>query len=121
MNYTLLVYETEDQLAAREDPKRAGPYWASWMAYSQALTEAGVLVSGAGLQPPATSTTVRSRGGKRQVQDGPFADTKERLGGFYVINVPSLDQALEWATRCPAASTGSVEVRPNMIYPPPGA
>ena len=54
------------------------------------------------------------RGGKRQVQDGPYADTKEKLGGFFIIDVPDLDKALEWAARCPAASTGSVEVRPTL-------
>ena len=73
MHYTILVYETEAELAARTDP-----------------------------------------GGKRRVQDGPFADTKEQLGGYYVIDVPDLDRALEWAARCPSAATGAAEVRPNL-------
>jgi hypothetical protein len=72
------------------------------------------MVGGAGLQPPPLATTVRLREGKRQVQDGPFADTKEQLGGYYVIEVPGLDQALDWAARCPSVSSGSVEVRPNL-------
>ena len=70
---------------------------------------------GAALQPPPTATTVRQRDGKRQVQDGPFAEVKEQLGGYYVVDVPNLDKALEWAARCPAASSGSVEVRPNLM------
>jgi hypothetical protein len=60
-------------------------------------------------------TTLRQRDGKRQVQDGPYADTKEQLGGFYEIDVPDLDTALDWAARCPAAATGAVEVRPNLV------
>ena len=72
------------------------------------------MVGGTGLQPPSLATTIRLRAGKRQVQDGPFADTKEQLGGYYVIEVPGLDQALDWAARCPSATNGSVEVRPNL-------
>ena len=116
MKYAILNYETPTEQAAREDPARGGPYWAAWTAYAQALGAAGVVVGGAGLQPPAMATTVRVRGGQRQVQDGPFADTKELLGGFFLIDVPDLDTALEWAARCPASATGSVEVRP--LVPP---
>lgn len=118
MQYAIIVYETPAELAAREDPTRAGPYWAAYMAYSQALGAAGVAKGGAGLQPAPMATTVRLRGGARQVQDGPFADTKELLGGFFLIDVPDLDSALEWAARCPSAATGSVEVRPVMPAPP---
>jgi hypothetical protein len=96
MQYTILVYETEAELAARTDPKRKDAYW------------------GAALEPPRTATTVRQPGGKRRVQDGPFADTKEQLGGYYVIDVPDLDRALEWAARCPSAAAGAAEVRPNL-------
>jgi hypothetical protein len=120
MHYAILVYETPAEQSAREDPTRAGPYWAAYTAYSQALGEAGVARGGAGLQGPDAATTVRLRGGQRQVQDGPFADTKERLGGFFLVEVPDLDAALAWAARCPAAATGSVEVRP-MLPPPPVA
>jgi hypothetical protein len=116
MKYAILVHETEDEFAAREDAGRAEGYWAAWAAYGKALREAGVLEGGAGLMPPRDATTLRLRGGKRQVQDGPYADTKERFGGFYMIEVADLDKALEWAARCPAASTGSVEVRP--VLPP---
>ena len=72
------------------------------------------MVSGAGLMPPDTATTVRIRDGQRLVADGPFADTKEQLGGFFVIDVADLDTALEWAARSPAATYSSVEVRPVM-------
>lgn len=116
MQYTLLVNETAadfDQRASAAAPT----YWGAYMAYGAAMAAAGVLVSGAGLQAPATGTTVRLRAGQRQVHDGPFADTKEQLGGYYVIDVPNLDAALEWAARCPAAPTGSVEVRPHVPVP----
>jgi len=119
MKYAILVYETPSELAAREDPARVGPYWAAYTAYAQALSAAGVSVGGAGLQPPGMATTVRLRGGQQQVQDGPFADTKELLGGLFLIDVADLDAALVWAARCPAAATGSVEVRPQLP-PPPG-
>ena len=114
MKYSILVYETPTELAAREDPARQGAYWAAYTAYSQALAQAGVAAGGAGLQPPGMATTVRLRGGQRLVQDGPFADTKELLGGLFMVDVPDLDAALAWAARCPAAATGSVEVRPNL-------
>ena len=88
--------------------------FSAYRAYTQALTQAGVMIGGAGLQLPGRATTIRLRDGKRQVQDGPFAEAKEQLGGYYVIDVPDLDHALDWAARCPAASTGTIEVRPNL-------
>jgi len=114
MKYTILVYENTADFGARTDATRKDAYWGAYRAYTKALTDAGVMVGGAGLQPPPLATTVRLRDGKRQVQDGPFADTKEQLGGYYVIEVPGLDQALDWAARCPSVSSGSVEVRPNL-------
>ena len=114
MKYTILVYENTVDFATRTDAARKDAYWGAYRAYTKALADAGVMVGGAGLQPPPLATTVRLRDGKRQVQDGPFADTKEQLGGYYVIEVPGLDQALDWAARCPSASSGSVEVRPNL-------
>jgi hypothetical protein len=120
MEFALVIYETAADLAARSNPATAPAYMGAYLAYSQALIHAGIAAGGAGLHPPSTATTVRLREGKRLVQDGPFADTKEQLGGFFVINVPDLDTALVWAARCPAASTGSVEVRP-LLPPPPGA
>lgn len=121
MRYAIIVYETPAEIAAREDPARQGAYWAAYIAYARALAEAGVAVGGAGLLPPAAATTVRLRGGQRHVQDGPFADTKELLGGFFLVDVPDLDAALAWAARCPSASSGSVEVRPMLPPPAPPA
>jgi hypothetical protein len=120
MQYMLMYRETAQDFAQRADPAAAPAYWGAWNAYIGALMGAGVVVNGNGLQPPHASTTVRLRAGKRQVQDGPFADTHEHLGGYFVIEVPSLDNALEWAARAPCAATGSTEVRP-VLPPPPGA
>ncbi|HEU4368416.1 MAG TPA: YciI family protein [Methylomirabilota bacterium] len=111
MQYTMLIYETEADFNARTSEEQA-KYWGAWKTYHQALVQAGVIAGGNALQPPATGTTVRMGGGKRHVQDGPYADTKEQLGGFILLDVPSLDAALDWAARCPAAVTGAVEVRP---------
>ena len=113
MKYMLVFVETAEDLAKREGPD-APAYWGSWSAYVEAVNQAGIVVSGAGLMPPAMATTVRVRDGKRHVQDGPYSDTKEQLGGFYVIDVPDLDTALEWAARSPASSYGTTEVRPLM-------
>jgi hypothetical protein len=115
MKYTILIYENEAAFSSRTDERGKEAYWGAYRAYTQALQAAGVMVGGAGLQPPGLGTTVRQRDGKRQVQDGPYAETKEQLGGFYEIDVPDLDTALDWAARCPAASTGAVEVRPNLV------
>lgn len=114
MQYCLLVYESEESMSGRDDPERKDAYWGAYSAYSAALREAGILVGGNGLLPPDTATTVRIRGGERQVQDGPFADTKELLGGYFVIEVENLDQAMAWAARCPGAEAGSMEIRPVM-------
>lgn len=108
MMYALLIYETEADFARREDPE----YWAAWQAYSEAIGE--VNTGGAALQGPATATAVSVREGARQVQDGPFPDAKEQLGGFFLIDVPDLDTALEWASRAPNAATSTTEVRPLL-------
>lgn len=120
MEYMLIYNESADDFAKREDPAQAGAYWGAWHAYIGALNAAGVVVSGNGLQPPHTATHLRVRGGERIVQDGPFADTREHLGGYFVIRAQSLDEALEWAARSPSAEYGSVEVRP-VLPPPPQA
>jgi len=116
MQYAILFYETAADFAQRNDPKKGPEYWGAWGAYIETLTKSGIVRGGAGLQPPTTGTTVRLRAGQRQVQDGPFADTKEQLGGFFLIEVADLDAALEWAARSPSANVGSVEVRP--VLPP---
>ena len=113
MKYMMAIYEIETDFSARTDEHKEA-FWGAWRAYHQALVQAGVITGGNALQPPATATTVRVSGGKRHVEDGPYADTKEQLGGFIVLDVPSLDAALEWAARCPAAATGAVEIRPLL-------
>jgi len=112
MRYAILIYESETDVASRIDLDRRERYWAAWRAYSEALNAAGVTRTGAALQSAVTGTTVRMKGNVRQVQDGPYADTKEQLGGVVLIDVPDLDTALDWAARCPAAAYGAVEVRP---------
>ena len=119
MDYLLMAMEDEDAFEAREDPARSEAYWTSWRDYIDALTASGILRGAAGLEVPSVSTTVRVREGKRLVQDGPFADTKEQLGGYFVLQVDDIDEALRWAERCPAAAYGSVELRPVLPAPPP--
>lgn len=111
MKYAILVYENAADFAARQSPPQ-DPYWAGWMAYSAAMNP--VTTGGAPLEAPSLATTVRLQDGKRLVQDGPYAETREQLGGFFVIDVADLDAALDWAAKCPAAATGVVEVRPLM-------
>jgi hypothetical protein len=111
MQFALLIFETPEAFATRKAPE-SNPYLGAWRAYHKALVEAGIYVDGDPLEVPETGTTVRLVEGKRHVQDGPFADTKEQLAGFLVLELSSLDAALDWAARCPAASAGAVEVRP---------
>jgi hypothetical protein len=116
MQYMLIMTETAAELAKRNDPRQAPTYWGAWGAYVEAIRKAGIVVNGDGLQPPETATTIRVRDGKRLVQDGPFADSKEMLGGYFIIEVANLDVALDWAAKSPAATGGAVEVRP--VLPP---
>ena len=107
MKYALLIFQPQEQFE-RYDSAMA----AAGKAYGEALRTAGIVVTAAGLQPPQSMTMVSVRDGKRQVHDGPYAETKEFLGGFVVIDVPNLDAALEWAARHPAAAHSAIEVRP---------
>jgi len=88
----------------------------AWGAYTKAMLDAGVMRGGNALKPGYTGTTVRLRDGRRDVHDGPYADSKEELGGYYIIEVPDLEAALQWAARNPAASFGAVEVRPIIEF-----
>lgn len=121
MQYAILCFESADDFARREDPRRQTAYLGAHAEFLGALREAGVasqsVVGGAGLKPPHTATTLRKRGGSRQVVDGPYSDIKEQLGGVYLIEVDGLDAALGWAERCPTASSGAVEVRPTELPP----
>lgn len=119
MQYMILFREPVEVFAERNDPDKAEAYWGAWSAYVGAMQQSGIVVSGNALQGPHTATTIRLRDGKREVQDGPFADSKEQLGGYFIINVPDLDTALEWAARSPSAASASVEVRP--VLPPMNA
>ena len=118
MQYVLLFNETAGDSAREHEPADEGRYWGAWNAYMGALAQAGVMGGGNGLQPPATATTLRLRDGQRLVQDGPFAETKEMLGGYIVLNVPDLDAALDWAAKAPCAGSGSVEIRPVLDNQP---
>lgn len=120
MQFMLIYRETAADSSQRESAQAAPVYWAAWNAYIGAMGQAGVIVSGNGLQPPHTATQVQMRDGKRVIHDGPYADTKEHLGGYVIIEVPGLDEALQWAARSPNATTGSTEVRP-VLPPPPAA
>lgn len=111
MQFALLIYESLEAHAARKKGT-TDPYVGAWRAYHKALVESGLYVGGEPLECPETGTTVRRAAGKRSVQDGPYADTKEQLGGFIILEAPSLDVALDWAARCPATAAGAVEVRP---------
>ena len=110
MQYMMLIYETAEDFESRSGQQPSALIGA-WRAYYKALVDAGVYVGGAPLEPPSTGATVRVHGGQRRVQDGPYADTKEQLGGQIILDVPSLDAALDWAARCPSAASGAVEVR----------
>lgn len=109
MQYAILIYETDKDFQSRTNDD-AQAYWGGWRAFSGALGQAGKISGGACLEGPATGTTVRAG----VVEDGPYADTREQLGGLFLIEAGSLDEALEWAARCPAAATGAVEVRPVL-------
>jgi hypothetical protein len=111
MHYMLLIYGNESAMQSRTQ-EEMGQMMGAYQAYTEAMQQAGVFKQGAPLQPSATATTVRIADGKAQVLDGPYAETKEQLGGYYLIEAPDLDTALAWAGRCPGASYGSVEVRP---------
>jgi hypothetical protein len=114
MQYLLLIYSNE---AAMQSASKADidQMHAAYGAYTEALQKAGVIVGGSRLKPSTSASTVRTANGKTQVLDGPYAETKEQLGGYYMIEVPDLDAALSWAARCPGASRGVMEVRP--IWP----
>ena len=118
MKYMLIIAGHEGGWEDRS-PEEAKAEMGRWFAYTEELQDAGALVAGEGLQESATATTVRIRDdGERVVTDGPFAETKEQVGGFYVIDVANLDEAIEWAKRIPARA-GNIEVRPVMDYSDP--
>jgi hypothetical protein len=114
MQYLVLIYTEEPTEAP--DPAQIGAVMEEYNAYSQMLRDRGAFVSGEALQPTATATTVRVRDGQTITTDGPFAETKEALGGFYLIEAKDLDEALALGGACPGAKWGSIEVRPIVDF-----
>ena len=111
MQYLLMIYSKEGAWE-RMSPAQQQQGMAAYGAFTEALKKSGVLIGSNRLRPASAATTVRIANGKSQVLDGPYADTKEQLGGYYLIDVADLDAALAWAARCPGASHGVLEVRP---------
>lgn len=111
MQYLLTLYSDESRWPQMSDEEKKNGY-AAYMAYTEALKQANAFKGSNRLQPTSTATTVRTVDGKSQVLDGPYADTKEQLGGYFLIEAPDLDAALTWAARCPGSKHGVVEVRP---------
>ena len=115
MQYLLLIYgneQTEASVSKEEMDAVMADYWG----YTRALEESGKMRGGDALHPTSSATTVRAPEGKAVITHGPFAETKEQLGGYYLIDVENLDEAIEWAAKCPGARFGSIEVRPVMVF-----
>lgn len=115
MNYMLLIYsdETAFENSTREE---MGALLQQYGAYTAEMQAAGAFIAGEGLQPTAAATTVQVRAEKTLTIHGPFAETKEQLGGFYLIDCANLDEAIAWAAKCPTAKHGQIEIRPVMNY-----
>ncbi len=116
MKYILMLHIDETAFP-KLSPEEQQQGLAAYAAYTEALTKAGVVVGWNRLQPRTTAATLRTKNGKVQVHDGPFAETKEQIGGFYIIDVADRGAALDWAARCPATGHGAVEVRPLWVEP----
>lgn len=113
MQYMLLINFDETGMPANADTSRMSP---AYTAYTEAMQKAGVLIGGDRLVSTKAAKRVSIRDGKAVVLDGPFADTVEQLGGYYIIDVPTIDEAVQWAGKCPTAETGTIEVRPVWQY-----
>jgi hypothetical protein len=111
--YMLLIYSSNEARPSDEELQAEMP---KWFEYTQALQESGAMVAGDALEPADTATTVRVRDGETLLSDGPFAETKENLGGYYLVDVPDLDAALAWAAKIPNVGYGCVEVRPVVVF-----
>jgi hypothetical protein len=115
MRYLLLIYTDESVYTSMSEAELQADL-ATWWEYDSAIKGAGASPAGEALQPTSTATTVRDQDGKPVVTDGPFAETKEQLGGYYLLDVDNLDTAIEWAHKCPAAKYGSIELRPIQEF-----
>ena len=120
MKYVLLIYDDE-KVWETMTPEESGTMMTEYFAFTQSILESGRHHAGEALQPIATATTVRVRGGKLQTTDGPFAETREQLGGFYLVEAANLDEAIAIAARIPSSRTGSIEVRPVVVFEQPDA
>lgn len=116
MQYLLLIYENENAIPP-DDSEEIKPIIEEYYALTNEVREKGILIGAEPLEPTSTATTVRVREGKVHITDGPFAETKEQLGGFYLLECKDLDEAIGYASRIPAARVGSIEVRPIMKLP----
>ncbi|MFV0458488.1 MAG: YciI family protein [Actinomycetales bacterium] len=115
MKYLLQYWSVPSDHPAPDSPEGAAEF-AAWMEFERTVREAGVHIAGEALAPVGTATTVTRRSGSTQLTDGPFAETKEVLGGFHLLDVADLDAALAWAERSPGSTYGLVEVRPAMVF-----
>jgi len=113
MQYLVLIYSEEPETPEEPTPEMMAP----WFEYDRALKEAGVFLGGEALLPSTTATTIRGTGEAAVITDGPFAATREALGGFYLIQCDDIDEAIRWGKQCPAAAYGAIEVRPIMSLP----
>ena len=116
MKYLCLIYDSEAEWAAMPD-SQTGPIMDEYRAFTESIIRSGQFVAGEQLQPTAAATSVRIRGGKTVITDGPFAETKEQLGGFYLIEARDLNEAIQIASRIPSAKLGTIEVRPIVPSP----
>ena len=115
MKYLCLIYDEEKKLNAM--PKSEGDaFMGEYFGFTEGIKKSGHYLGGNALQPVATATTVRVRNGKVSTTDGPFAETKEQLGGYYLIEAKDLNEAIQVASRIPSVKTGSIEVRPIMVF-----
>ena len=114
MHYSILIFETSTGFALRSDPEGSTAYWSGVQHYLQALKASGLFVGGAGLEPPSLGKNIRVEEARHVVQDGPYADVKEQLGGLFIVDVPSMDDAVSWALRFPPRPGQVIEVRPNL-------
>ena len=120
MQYMLLIYGDQNGWQSRSDEEN-NQLMQAYYRFTKDLQKSGAMVGGDALQPTQTATTVRVRNDETLTTDGPFAETKEQLGGYYIVDVGSLDEALEWAAKIPGAKHGSVEVRPVMVFDEDGS
>ena len=116
MKYLLSIYADEKSLASAT-PEEIAPVIEAYNSFTQEVRDKGIFLSGEGLQPTSAATTVRVRNGETLTTDGPFAETKEQMNGYYRLECTDLDEAIEWAGKIPGAAQGSVEVRPVLDYP----